>query len=51
VFDQWVRPGESEDFTFTLRAERVGIYSGEVRMCEGFRYLSGTAQTVVRGED
>ncbi len=40
--------GESRDFIFTLRAEKSGLYRGDVDMCEGARFTTGMAQTNVK---
>jgi hypothetical protein len=43
-----IPPRESRDFTFTLRAEKTGLYRGDVDMCEGARFTTGMAQTNVK---
>ena len=48
TFDAQVPPGESRQFTFSLRAEKPGIYRGDVDVCEGARFVTTMAQTVVR---
>lgn len=47
TFDVSVPPGESMTFTYTLRAEKAGIYRGDVDVCEGMQFITGMAQTVV----
>lgn len=46
-FDQTIAAGETRRFTFKLRAETSGMFRGDVDVCEGMRYLSQMAQTVV----
>lgn len=51
TFDVVVAPGASESFVFTMRAEKAGIYRGDVDVCEGMRSISGMAQTVVKEKE
>ena len=39
------KPPVNED---TLRAEKVGIYRGDVDVCEGTQFITAMAQTVVK---
>lgn len=48
TFGVEIPPGESKTFTFTLRAEKLGIYRGDVDVCEGFHSKTGMAQTLVQ---
>lgn len=50
TFGVRIPPRESRDFTFTLRAEKPGIYRGDVDVCEGTRFITGMAQTSVKGK-
>lgn len=47
TFDVKIPAGESRHFVFTLRAEKAGIYRGDVDACEGLRFVTGLAETVV----
>jgi hypothetical protein len=47
TFDTRISPGEERTFTFTLRADKAGIFRGEVDVCEGLRFITAMAQTVV----
>lgn len=46
-FHARIPPKNRQDFTFTLRALRAGVYTGDVDVCEGTRFLTTLAQTVV----
>jgi hypothetical protein len=48
TFDLTIPPGETQVFTFHLRAEKPGFYRGDVDVCEGTRFITATAQTVVK---
>jgi hypothetical protein len=48
VFNKSIGPGETETFTFSLRAEKPGIFRGDVDVCEGARFTTATVQTVVK---
>jgi hypothetical protein len=50
TFDVSIPAGEVRSFAFTLRAEQTGIYRGDVDICEGSRFATSTAQTVVKDE-
>jgi hypothetical protein len=43
-----ISPGTSQSFIYTLRAEKAGIYRGDVDVCEGVQFITGMAQTVVK---
>ena len=47
TFDVRIDPGETKAFVFTLRAEKAGIFRGDIDVCEGARFITTTAQTVV----
>ena len=47
-FDVTIPPGAHSNFTFTLRAEKPGLFRGDVDVCEGTRFTTGMAQTVVK---
>jgi len=47
TFDTPIPPGQSRIFTFTLRAEKAGLYHGDVDICEGLRFVTDQAQTSV----
>lgn len=47
TFDVEVPPGETRDFTFKLKAQRAGIFRGDVDVCEGARFATALAETVV----
>lgn len=51
TFDVPVSAGASRSFIFTLRAEKLGIYRGDVDVCEGTRFITGMAQTVVKKKE
>jgi hypothetical protein len=48
TFEVQIPPGTSRTFTFTLRAEKAGLYRGDVDVCEGSRFITGMAQTSVK---
>lgn len=47
-FDVSIKPGASQSFVYTLRAEKAGVYRGDVDVCEGMQFVTGMAQTVVK---
>ncbi len=47
TFNAEVPPGETRDFIFTLKAQRAGIFRGDVDVCEGARFATALAETVV----
>lgn len=51
TFDVRVPPHDSRTFKFTLRAEKPGIYRGDVDVCEGVRFITGMAQTAVKEKE
>jgi hypothetical protein len=46
-----IPPSASKTFTFTLRAEKAGLYRGDVDVCEGVRFITGMAQTSVKEKE
>ena len=48
TFDTSIPAGETKAFTFKLRAETAGMYRGDVDVCEGIRFTTRMAQTVVK---
>jgi len=50
-FGVQIPPRESRTFTFTLRAEKAGIYRGDVDVCEGARFITSMAQTSVKEKE
>jgi hypothetical protein len=48
TFDVQVPAGATQSFTFTLRAEKAGIFRGDVDVCEGSQFITAMAQTVVK---
>ncbi len=48
TFGTPVQPGETKTFSFVLRAEQGGIFRGDIDVCEGQRFITTTAQTVVK---
>jgi hypothetical protein len=51
TFGVKIPPGTSKTFTFTLRAEKSGLYRGDVDVCEGARFITGMAQTSVKKKE
>jgi len=51
TFGVSIPAGGSNSFTFTLRAEKPGIYRGDVDVCEGARFVTALAQTVVKEKE
>ena len=51
TFEVQIPPQASRTFTFTLRAEKAGIYRGDVDVCEGARFITGMAQTSVKEKE
>lgn len=45
-----IPPGEAKTFTLKLRAEKAGMYRGDIDVCEGLRFITIAAQTVVRDQ-
>ncbi len=50
TFDLPVKHGETKTFSFKLRAEKPGIYCGDVDVCEGLRPVTAQAETVVKAK-
>lgn len=48
TFGVSIPAGEAKAFTFKLRAEKPGVYRGDVDICEGSRFITTMAQTVVK---
>ncbi|MFA4945512.1 MAG: hypothetical protein WC789_12525 [Lentisphaeria bacterium] len=51
TFGIQIPPGEARSFTFNLRAEKAGVYRGDVDVCEGARFITGMAQTAVKEKE
>ncbi|MBI3097370.1 MAG: hypothetical protein HYY93_03860 [Planctomycetes bacterium] len=51
TFDARIPAGGSRSFTFRLQAEGAGIYRGDVDVCEGLRFVTRMAQTVVEEKE
>ena len=51
TFGVQIPPRTSKTFTFTLRAEKPGLYRGDVDVCEGARFITGMAQTSVKEKE
>jgi hypothetical protein len=51
TFGVKIPPGTARVFTFTLRAEKPGLYRGDVDVCEGARFITGMAQTSVKEKE
>lgn len=51
TFDVSIAAGASQSFVFTLKAEKAGLFRGDVDVYEGLRCLTTMAQTVVREKD
>jgi len=48
TFEVKIPPKASKSFRFTLRAEKPGLYRGDVDVCEGARFITRMAQTAVK---
>jgi nitrogen fixation protein FixH len=48
TFDLRIPAGQARRFTFTLRAQKEGLYRGDVDVCEGARFVTEMAQTFVK---
>jgi hypothetical protein len=48
TFGVEIAPGASRTFKFKLRAEKPGLYRGDVDVCEGVRFITDMAQTFVK---
>ena len=48
TFDRKIQPGKTQVFTWELRAEKEGIFRGDVDICEGMQFVTKMAQTVVK---
>ena len=51
TFEVQIPPQASRTFSFTLRAEKAGLYRGDVDVCEGARFITGMAQTSVKQKE
>ncbi len=51
TFGVQIPPRASRSFTFTLRAEKPGLYRGDVDVWEGARFITGMAQTSVKEKE
>jgi hypothetical protein len=51
TFRAQIPPETSETFVFTLRAERPGLYRGDVDVCEGMRFITDMAETLVKEKE
>jgi hypothetical protein len=51
TFDAPIPARQSKTFIFKLRAEKPGLYRGDVDVCEGTRCITGMAQTSVRDKE
>jgi hypothetical protein len=49
-FNMDIPPEETKRFTFRLRAVTPGLHSGDVDVCEGQRFISTLAQTMVENK-
>lgn len=47
-FNAVIAPGNTNVFTFQLRAANTGVHRGDVDVCEGIRFVTLMAQTKVR---
>ena len=47
TFDTPISAGDTKSYTFVLRAIQPGVFRGDVDVCEGQRFVSTMAQTVV----
>ena len=47
TFDRPVKPGETARFVFKLRPVKAGLSRGDIDVCEGMRFLTTQAQTLV----
>lgn len=50
TFNVRVPARTAKTFKFKLRAEKAGIFRGDVDVCEGARFITGTAETVVKAK-
>lgn len=50
TFDVEVPPGQSRNFVFSLRAEKPGLFRGDVDVWEGHRFVTNMAQTMVKSK-
>lgn len=48
TFNQTIAPGETVVFKFTRRAASPGIYRGDIDVCEGNRFMTKVAQTIIK---
>jgi hypothetical protein len=51
TFGVKIPPGTTKVFTFNLRAEKPGVYRGDVDVCEGARFITSMAQTSVKAKE
>jgi hypothetical protein len=51
TFGVEIPPGAARSFTFKLRAEKAGLYRGDVDVCEGVRFITDMAQTSVKEKE
>jgi hypothetical protein len=50
TFSVQVPARSARTFKFKLRAEKEGMFRGDVDVCEGARFITGMAQTVVKAK-
>ncbi len=48
TFDDGIAPQTTVTYIFKLRAEKPGLHRGDVDVCEGVRFITAMAQTVVK---
>jgi len=48
TFGVQIPPRTAKSFKFKLRAEKPGIFRGDLDICEGARFTTEMAQTVVK---
>jgi hypothetical protein len=51
TFDVRIPPATAKTFTFTLHAQKSGIYRGDVDVYEGTRFITTVAQTAVKEKE
>jgi len=51
TFNLPVAAHTTKSFIFTLRAEKAGMYRGDVDVCEGVQVITSMAQTVVKEKE
>jgi len=51
TFDLAIPPSQSRSFIFKMRAQKAGVFRGDVDICEGTQFKTGMLQTAVKEKE